>query len=185
MKDLAEVVRELVSLFNSEGLPYVITGELAARFYSIPRAANDVDFALSVDREHLTKLLTKIEELGYSVLEPYRAGWVDSVGGMPIVKVRLFGEGKNVDADIFIAETPFQKSAMERKVLADVEGQTAYIVTAEDLLLLKLCADRPRDRIDVTDILFSQGKLDEEYIETWAKKLGVEQRWKTAKENAL
>jgi hypothetical protein len=57
-----------------------------------------------------------------------------------------------------------------------VEGQQVSLVTAEDLILFKLIASRPRDLIDVQDIFFTQGDLDEAYMRRWAKELGVAEK---------
>ena len=46
-------------------------------------------------------------------------------------------------------------------------------VTAEDLILLKLVANRPRDIADVIDVLFTQGSLDVEYMRSWAVRLQI------------
>jgi hypothetical protein len=35
-------------------------------------------------------------------------------------------------------------------------------------------AARPRDLLDIQDVLFTQGKLDEHYLRRWAGPLGVE-----------
>ena len=102
-----------------------------------------------------------------------------------MVKVRFYVEGKSIDADVFINQTDFQQSVMARRVMTDVEGQRAFVVAAEDLILFKLIADRPRDRIDVADLLFMQRELDWKYIESWAEKLGVLDRWTRAREQAL
>jgi hypothetical protein len=63
---------------------------------------------------------------------------------------------------------------------ADGKGPTAggivrlvRLVTAEDLILFKLLAGRPRDLLDIKDILFMQGQLDEAYMRRWAMPLGV------------
>lgn len=109
-------------------------------------------------------MFAAITERGYSVPEQYTRGWVDSVGGMPLVKVRLFLDGRAVDADIFIAETDFQREVIARHVTADVEGRSVKLVSAEDLILFKLIASRPRDLIDIQDVLFTQGELDEPYL---------------------
>jgi hypothetical protein len=37
----------------------------------------------------------------------------------------------------------------------------------------KLVAGRPRDLVDVADILVMQGQLDEVYMRKWAKRLGA------------
>ncbi len=54
-----------------------------------------------------------------------------------------------------------------------VEGWEGWFVTAEDLILLKLLANRPKDRVDVADILFVQVTLDEAYLRRWAATLGI------------
>ena len=41
------------------------------------------------------------------------------------------------------------------------------------LILVKLLANRPKDRVDVSDILFVQGTLDEAYMRRWAATLGI------------
>lgn len=58
----------------------------------------------------------------------------------------------------------------------DVEGRKAWVVSPEDLILLKLIASRPRDIADVFDVLLAQGQLDEEYLRNWANQLGVTSR---------
>lgn len=105
-----------------------------------------------------------------------RGGWVDQVGGMPLEKIRLYLEGKGIDADVFLAETAFQREVITRRVTCTVEGQPVSLVTAEDLILFKLIASRPRDLLDVQDVLFTQGDLDEAYMRQWAKELGVAEK---------
>ncbi|XZE18413.1 hypothetical protein SH449x_003705 [Pirellulaceae bacterium SH449] len=48
--------------------------------------------------------------------------------------------------------------------------------------MLKLIANRPRDLVDVTDLLFIQGQLDESYMQLWAARLGITDRLKTVLE---
>jgi hypothetical protein len=57
-----------------------------------------------------------------------------------------------------------------------VEGRSVKLVSAEDLILFKLIASRPRDLIDIQDVLFTQGELDEPYLRRWAGPLGVEKQ---------
>jgi hypothetical protein len=95
---------------------------------------------------------------------------------MPLVKIRLYLDGKGIDADVFLAETAFQQEVIARRVTCTVEEQPVSLVTAEDLILFKLIASRPRDLIDVQDVLFTQGDLDEAYMRRWAKELGVAEK---------
>lgn len=173
MKDLTDVIHDLAALFDRLSLPYAIMGGIAVRAYGLPRPTYDVDFTLAVPRDRLRDLFAAVAELGYSVPTAYEGGWVDQVGGMPLVKIRLYLDGKGIDADVFLAETAFQQEVIARRVTCDVEGQRVSLVTAEDLILFKLIASRPRDLIDVQDVLFIQRDLDEDYMRRWAAELNL------------
>ena len=106
--------------------------------------------------------------------EAHKTGWVDDVKGLKLVKIKRYVVGRSIDVDLFLAEAPYQEEVLRRKCLADVEGRRYWIASAEDLVLLKLVAGRPRDWIDVADVLFTQGRLNEDYMYRWAVELGVE-----------
>lgn len=92
----------------------------------------------------------------------------------------MYLEGHGIDVDIFLAESRFQESLLARRQREDFEGGRIWFVSPEDLILLKLVAGRPRDLIDVQDILFTQGQLDETYLRRWAAALGVTERLEEA-----
>ena len=113
---------------------------------------------------------------GFTVPEVYESGWIDQVAGMPLVKLRMSLESHGVDVDIFLAESDFQRSVLSRRLWHDYEGQPIAFVSPEDLILLKLVANRPRDLSDIGDILFVQGQFDEAYLRHWASELGIPER---------
>jgi predicted nucleotidyltransferase len=160
-------------VFDRLGIPYVLMGGIAVRAYALPRPTFDVDFTLVVSRERLPILFAELEDLGYDVADAYRTGWVDSVAGMPVVKARIMVGDHSVDVDMFLAETAFQESIVKRRRKETLEGVEAWLVSAEDLILLKLISSRPRDLIDIADVLFVQGELDSAYMRQWAERLGV------------
>jgi len=79
MTDLAAVIDELASLFDSMDLPYAIMGGIAVRAHGIPRPTFDVDFTLAVPRDRLATLFAAIEGLGYTIPEQHSSGWIDAV----------------------------------------------------------------------------------------------------------
>jgi predicted nucleotidyltransferase len=81
-----------------------------------------------------------------------------------------------VDIDVFLAETPFQHEVLARRRREDIDGQPVWLVSPEDLVLLKLFAGRTRDIADIADILFTQGQLDRDYMRHWAGQLCVMDR---------
>ena len=168
-KTVEDVLQDMVAVCARENFPYAVMGGLAVRVHGIPRPTYDVDFQLTVNDEQLNQFIAKIQKYNYSIAEHYVTGWRDRVGGMPLVKLKTYmQDGKTIDVDIFLSETPFQISIMNRRVRLDFENEELWFVSAEDLILLKLLANRPRDIGDVADILFVQGELDEGYTPTQA-----------------
>ena len=51
MKGLDNVTRELIGLFDAEGVPYVVMGGLAMRIHAVPRPTYDVDFTVLLPRQ--------------------------------------------------------------------------------------------------------------------------------------
>jgi len=174
-KTVEQVLMDMVGVCEEGDFTYAVMGGLAVRVHGIPRPTYDVDFQLTVDEEQLSRFVALVEQRDYTISEQYVAGWRDRVGGMPLIKLKTYmADGHSIDVDIFISETSFQFSTMKRRVRLEFEGQSMWFVSAEDLILLKLLANRPRDIGDITDILFVQGELDEAYMQKWSGPLGVE-----------
>jgi hypothetical protein len=93
MRDLEQALRDFVLLFDGMAIPYVVMGGIAVRIYGIPRPTQDIDITLALDRNRLSDLYEALRALGYTVPEAYASGWVDTVAGMPLVKVRRYLEG--------------------------------------------------------------------------------------------
>jgi hypothetical protein len=76
--------------------------------------------------------------------------------------------------DFILGETRFHHEALTRKNRIDLEGISLPILTPEDLLLLKALADRPQDRVDISNMVdFFGDKLDWAYVERWKNELEV------------
>lgn len=181
MKSVEEVLLEIVGVCESLDLDYVIMGGLAVRVHGIPRPTYDVDFELSVTDQQISSFFAASDDLGYEVAAPYRSGWRDTVGGMPLVKMATYvAASKMIDVDVFINDTPFQRSIMNRRIQIPFESRELWFITPEDLILLKLLANRPRDIGDVADVLFIQSQLDENYMHHWAEQLAITDRLRNA-----
>ncbi|MEX2316662.1 MAG: nucleotidyltransferase [Pirellulales bacterium] len=180
MTDIPETLDLLVALLERMSLEYVVMAGLAVRSYSIPRATYDIDFTIALDHKRLPELFDALEEQEYVVPEPYRTGWVDTVKGLEVVKLKRYIGDQSLDVDLFLSSSEFQQEVLKRKRLVEVEGRKLWLVSPEDLILLKLLADRPRDLVDVADVLFMQGQLDVQYMRHWAAELGIAQELEQA-----
>lgn len=172
---------EIVDSLDAHGINYAVMGGLAVRMLAIPRPTNDVDITISIARERLAGLLKDWESECIQVPKTYLTGWVDSVAGMPLIKLKTkIDDEHHVDLDIFLCETDFQRSLLSRRTCVPLDERKLWVVTPEDLVLLKLLANRPRDWIDVADILFVQGALDDQYMRHWANRLEILDRLEKA-----
>ena len=174
MKDLVQTLDGLVALLNRLSVDYVIMGGLVVRAYSIPRATEDIDLTLSLPQQRFGEFYEALDQHGYEVPEPYKSGWLDELKGMHLVKIKRYIANHAIDIDLFFVESRFQEEVMKRRRLADVEGRKLWIASPEDLVILKIVSGRPRDWIDVADVFFTQGDLDEKYMRRWAKELSIE-----------
>lgn len=72
--------------------------------------------------------------------------------------------------DIVFSDTPYEREAIARAVSRKIADTEVRFASAEDLLIQKLVAGRPRDLEDAQGIwLRCKGKLDSAYIEGWLK----------------
>jgi hypothetical protein len=142
-KDVDEALREAVDVLQRLEVPYAIMGGLAVRIWSLPRATRDVDVTITANADDVARVIAEFEELGYTTPEAYQRGCTDQVAQMPLIRFRWYAGGGDLDIDVFIADTPFQRSYMARRTQAHGQGFDMWVVSAEDLILLKLVASRP------------------------------------------
>lgn len=107
-------------------------------------------------------------------------GFRDKVSGMEKVHVHLPAGPTLMAVDLFFGTTPFLQSVLERRRAVDLGRGPIFVCSAADLILLKLVADRPKDRLDVRNVLSVQGVPEPEYLERWANDLGVTDRLRAA-----
>lgn len=140
---------------------WVTAGALAAIVYrSTPRLTTDADLLVTWDG----RLLEALEAAGYElrvIAEP---------GEHPHLLIHRGDRGR---IDFIVATVDYQELAIDR-------GRERHVLTAEDVIVHKLIAWRPKDQGDVTSILAAGHVLDVGYIERWAAEWGVADRWRSA-----
>jgi hypothetical protein len=151
-------------------------GGFAVRHWALPRPTYDVDFAVAIEGERLVRLLRAFEEAGFTVDRQFLSGFTDTLAGMRKVAVARFDSGAVWSVDVFLATTPFVRSAFDRRVPTEVEGRKLAVVSVEDLLIFKLLANRTKDRLDIEDLLLVCGSVDVPYLRKWADHLAIRGR---------
>jgi hypothetical protein len=150
---------DLQALCESERWRYCFIGGLAVQRWGEPRETIDADLTLLTgfggETAYVTTLLTHFEP---RVSDPLAFALVN--------RVLLLRASSGVGLDIALARLPFEERAVERasafRFPPDVSLRTC---TAEDLIVLKAFADRPKDWVDIDGILIRQaGRLDWDYV---------------------
>jgi predicted nucleotidyltransferase len=173
MTSATDTLHVLVELLDELAIDYAVMGGFAVRAHGVPRPTYDVDLTVALDRERLPLLFDRLRDRDFQIPRVYETGWVDRVTELPLLKLQRYIRDKTLDVDLFLAEPLFLAEAMKRRSRIDAEGKLLWVVSPEDLILLKLLAGRPRDLGDVGDVLFMQDRLNEHYMRNWASELGI------------
>ena len=155
-EEFSRVLFRVGDLLEGLGVPYFIFGAVAVGIWGRIRTTLDVNFLVQTDEEGLSRRWLDWNPLRRGVqhrliLEPFRA-------------------------DVVRAVDVHDRAAMERRRRVTWRGRSLWVVSPEDLILQKVRAQRDYDFSDAVSIIEEQkGRLDEEYLDLWARRLGVEQ----------
>jgi hypothetical protein len=173
MEHVKTALVELAKLLEEVEIDYAVMGGFAVRTHGLPRATYDLDFVVALSDEQLSELTRLLPDHGFELPPPYRDGWRDTVAEMPLIKATCYFDGESFAADLFIADNDFLRSAMKRRMFIECESREMWVVSPEDLILMKVVASRPRDLADIYDIRVMQPVFDLEYLREWAGRLGI------------
>ena len=143
-------------------------------------------------------LLIALDVRPQALLARLSAAGFRSKGRSPVIRledaefIQLFceppGELMEIQLDLLLANTEFQKKALERRVWlpAGELGFEVAVLACEDLIIMKLGAGRIIDRFDAAALLKANRYiLDLQYLTSWVAKLGVDQAFNDAWKDAF
>jgi hypothetical protein len=154
-------------------------GGLAVAAWRHARATHDVDMLVCVDPPPPDQLLRWAQEVGF---RPKRFPALVEIPPHRFYQLMLTPKGMYLDiqVDFLFAETEFLRNAVDRAITSDVPsfGKEIKIVSCEDLIVLKLSADRILDRMDVRYLLeYNRETLDFAYLTRWINRLRLQKEW--------
>ena len=159
---MIEVIRaaaEVQAFCESQPWRFCFIGGLALQRWGEPRETIDVDLTLLTGFGGEEPVVRKL-------LDRYEARIPDAAGFALTRRVLLLRAASGVGLDIALGGLPFEEAVVARSSLFVFPSQTPLrTCSAEDLVVLKAFAARPKDWLDVEGIIVRQaGKLDWEYI---------------------
>lgn len=166
--DFFDILRNLIESLPSSAPPYCLIGALALSAWGQPRATKDIDLLILLNESSQEELLRGLVSSGFLKDE----AWSKHNPMLQGVMVRL--QSGDVPIDLLVPRDAQEEEALLRRRMIEVDGLSLWIVSPEDLVLMKLKAGRPYDFGDVVTVIGRQGDaLDLEYLFRWARRLGI------------
>lgn len=147
----------------------MIIGGQAVLLHGEPRLTQDVDITLGVGPAHLADVLAVCEELDLEPLPADPQDFVHSTFVLPAADRET-----DIRVDLIFSNTTYEAEAIARAQPVEVGGATVPFATAEDLIIHKLFAGRPRDIEDAGGVVRRKGlELDWDYLRRWVAEFAL------------
>jgi len=179
------LVDTFVSRLEKLGIPYVVTGAVAAIIYGEPRLTNDVDLIMLMKNEDIERFIKAFpatefycppaEILRIEIKRPYRGHF------------NLIHHDTGSKADIYLAgEDELHRWALAKKRDMVVEGERMKVAPPEYVIVRKLEYFREggsekhlRDIAGMVEL--SSDQIDYKELEEFIHRCGLEKEWAKAK----
>jgi len=170
-----ELLKKVVEVLDSLGIDYMLSGSFASSLQGEPRSTHDVDIVVSIRPSAAKTLAGAFPAPDYYLSEESVREALDSQGMFNLIETYT---GDKVDFWI-LTNQPFDVSRFRRKYIEDVMGMKLAVSTPEDTILAKLnwakesggSEKQFNDALRVYEVQY--GKLDLEYLRSWAQRLSV------------
>jgi hypothetical protein len=177
MRTEGEFLIDVLGRLNRAAVDYMLTGSMASNFWGVPRTTHDLDFVLLLQPADADRLIAGLSQGLFIQPESVRSAFE------PPYQFNVLDEQSALKADFWmLRDNPFEQSAFSRRLQVDLFGVSAWIATAEDVILHKLYKNKitPSERQlhDAAGVFAVQTiSLDRQYLDHRAESLGVLAQW--------
>jgi len=156
------LLAKLGRALDAAEVPYMVIGGQAVLLHGEPRLTRDIDITLGVEATELARVQSAVEQIA---LTPALSDFEDFVRRTNVFP--LFHSVTGIRVDLIFSFTPYESEAIRRAVAVVFDDVPVCFASAEDLIIHKLVAGRPRDIEDVAGVVLRKPSLDEEYLIRW------------------
>jgi len=167
MTPLDRAIRQITQVLESQHVEYAIVGGIANAVWGEPRATVDVDVTVAIeDKDQRAFVL--------AVAAQFTTPITETVTFVEQTRVLPLDTADGVRIDLIFALLPFELAAIRRARKVTLAERAVAVVTPEDLILMKIISDRPRDVADAEAIVRRRAAdLDRAYLEPRVRELAV------------
>jgi predicted nucleotidyltransferase len=162
MQRFETLLSKVSQALEHAGIPYMVIGGQAVLVHGEPRFTRDIDITLGVDTDRAESIRSIAREL---LLKPGEEATDDFVKRNAVLSVEDPESG--IVVDFIFSFLPYERQAIQRAKQVHVGTASVQFATAEDTIIHKLFAGRPRDIEDVKSIVNNTATLDKAYLTKW------------------
>ena len=158
-------IADLARALDEERVPFMLIGGQAVLLHGRPRLTEDIDVTLGVDPIGLPSIERVCVRLRLTPLPSDVRAFVRETFVLPVREAE-----RGVRVDFIFSTTPYERQAIARAERVTLEDAAVPFAAAEDLIIHKLFAHRPRDLEDISGVVRRKGRsLDWPYLDHWAR----------------
>ena len=178
----AGLLREIIGIFASAGIPYMVVGSFASTAHGEPRMTRDLDVVIDPTPEQLEQLLRALEPESYYVDADVAR---DALRRRSMFNVIEIATAWKLDL-VIRKPRPFSIEELARREMTTMLGIEVATATVEDTIIAKLewakLGGSDRQLEDVAGMLRLRGnQLDVAYLDRWIDELGLRDVWDRAR----
>jgi hypothetical protein len=159
---LPEKIEAIDRQLEQQRIDHAFGGALALAYYAEPRATDDIDVNVFLAPKDFARLRAALEPLGIAASdEDERIAQRDG-------QVRLRWQRNPVD--IFLAYDQLHEAMREQKRMVPFGQERIPILAPEHLLACKALFDRPKDWLDIEQMLVTVDDLDVPETLRWVER---------------
>ena len=179
MSEELEVLKIVTQRLKEADINYMVSGSIAANYYTIPRMTRDIDVVIELKQGDIDKFVGLFEgdfyiDRGMVADEVSRQGMFNLIYNRYVIKIDF----------IVKKSSAYQQAAFSRRKQVLIEQSPIWFVSAEDLVISKLLwakdSHSEMQLKDVGNLMETVDNLDLKYVGNWVRELGLEQIYKEA-----
>jgi hypothetical protein len=159
---LQAALADLTVWLETDNIPAVIVGGIAASVLGRPRLTRDIDALALLPEEAWSRAVESAAKHGIVPRIP------DALAFARRSRVLLMRHTRSaIDLDIIFGGLPFEQSAIERATTHAIAGLSVRLPRVEDLLIMKAVARRPKDLEDIRGLLDAHPEADVDEVRSF------------------
>lgn len=157
---VGELLASLARGMSDARVEWYLFGAQAAILHGAARLTADVDVTVRLNAPAtLESLIAALDRHGFTTRTADRT-FMERSRVVPLVH-----ESTSIPVDAILAGPGLEDQFFERSTRRDVEGTAVPVASAEDVIIMKILAGRPKDQQDTAAILEAQrASLDLAYV---------------------